>query len=311
MISIQAPKRLTKNYVIEFLRKFEHTFFWNNKLVPNFQIDLSKIKEIDILGLLIIYKYIDYTHSNSCFKKPNLLVDEYIDNTWKKYDFEDLINAYISNKDTSEIELKKLKIKSEERFIIAPQALLRHSNYTKESLQKEFIPKIEAYYSKNTKKSDLIFSCFSEVLLNFWEHAVDDTKSIIVADGNKDKIEIACADTGNGIYNNLRRCIDEKVKNDKILVQSVKRGVTSKPDTNHMGYGLWIINELVNLNKGKLHLYSQGYFFFNNHGKINYGKCPYWPGSIIYINLDLKSAKSIADLNLLLTNSLKINFKND
>jgi hypothetical protein len=37
----------------------------------------------------------------------------------------------------------------------------------------------------------MILLTFSEILLNFWEHATEDTKSIIVAHGNKDQIEIA------------------------------------------------------------------------------------------------------------------------
>ena len=56
MIEVKAPKRLTKNYLVDFLQKFEHTFYWKDKMVPNFKIDLSGIQDIDILGLLIIYK---------------------------------------------------------------------------------------------------------------------------------------------------------------------------------------------------------------------------------------------------------------
>src|SRR5690606_12886621 len=111
--------------------------------------------------------------------------------------------AYISNKEVSEKAFKEFKIKLEERFIIAPQALLRTTNYTNEYLRNEFIPNIEKYYSKSPESVSLIFSCFSEILLNFWEHAIQDTKSVILADGNKNKIEIACADTGIGIISNL------------------------------------------------------------------------------------------------------------
>lgn len=310
MIQLQAPKRLTKNSILDFIKKLEHTFNWKNRLVPDVHINLSNINEVDILGLLIIYKYIDYTYVSYCFKKPNLVVDKYIEETWETFAFTDLMNAYISNKIESDKPFKKLKITFDERFIIAPQALLRNSDFTKQNLQNEFIPKIESYYSKNSKKTDLIFCCFSEILLNFWEHAVDDTKSIIIADGNNYKIEIACADTGSGIFSNLRSILDKKIKDSEILLNSVKKGVTSKPNTHHMGYGLWLVNELVKLNNGKFHLYSQGYYFFNNFGKISFGKCAYWPGSIIYVNLDLKNAKSIADLELLTKNNLKINFKN-
>ena len=308
MISIKAPKRVTKNNIQEFILKFGHTFNWKKKMVPNQLIDLSEIEEIDILGLLIIYKYIDFTYANYCFKKPELKVDKYLLETWDKYAFRDLIESYIHNENKSDRPFKKLKITSNDRFIIAPQALLRESKFTNENIQKAFIPKIESYYKKNSKKTDVIFSCFSEIILNFWEHAVLDTKSIIIADGNNDKIEIACADTGNGLFSNLRGVLDSKIKDDAILEKSVTKGVTSKPNTFHMGYGLWIVNQLVTANMGKLHLYSEGYFYQNNYGKIKKGRSPFWPGTIIYVNLSLKKPKSLADLDLI-SSKIKINFK--
>lgn len=292
----QAPRKFTKNFINDFLRKVEISYSWNEKLVPNIKIDLSEIREIDILGLLIIYKYIDYTHNKFCFKNAELYVDKYINNVWAEYAFDKLIQAYISNKEVTDVPFKEFKITVNERFIIAPQALLRNSNYTREYLHEEFIPKINAYYSKNPKVTDIIFTCFSEILLNFWEHAIEDTKSVIIADGNKNKIEIACADTGVGIISNLDALYKGTVKKENLLSKAVQKGVTSKPNTNHMGFGLWIVNELVKLNGGQLYLYSQGFYYHNNFGKIKTGKNPYWPGTIIYLNMNLDSPKTLSDL---------------
>lgn len=306
---IQAPKYLTKNFIPQFLRKVEKTFEWKNKQVPNVQIDLSTIQEADILGLLIIYKYIDFTYTHYCFKKPNLHIDHYINDTWAKYEFDELIRAYISNKEVTDKPFKEFRIKLENNFIIAPQALLRNSNYSNEYLQNEFIPKLGKYYNNEQKITDLIFSCFSEILLNFWEHAVQDTKSVIIADGNKSKIEIACADTGKGIVSNLNDFFGESCKKADLLKKSVEKGITSKPNSNHMGFGLWLVNELVKLNNGRFHIYSQGYYYFNDFGKIKSGSCPFWPGTIIYINLNLNNPKTLSDLlSLNVSNKLKINF---
>ena len=305
-MEFQAPKNFTKNFVMEFLRKVEKTFKWKNKEMPGIGIDLSIIQKIDVLGLLIIYKYIDYTSTHKCFLKPTLWVGEYINSIWSQYEFDQLIQAYLTNNETDK-PFKELKITFSDRFILAPQALLRNSNYSNEYLKKEFIPKIESYYKDNPKITDLIFSCFSEILLNFWEHAVDDTRSIIIADGNPDVIDIACADTGIGIISSLRS-IYKTTKDSEMLSKAVERGVTSKPNTNHMGFGLWLINELVKVNKGRLQIYSEGYFYYNNYGKIKTGKCPYWPGTIIYVNLNLKNPKTFVDLNIAPIKKLKINF---
>jgi hypothetical protein len=295
MRTIYAPKRITKNSVQEFLRKFEFTLSWKDKLVANIQINLNSVVEVDILGLLIIYKYIDFTYHNNCFRKPELITNSYIDSSWTKYEFDKLILAYVSNKDVTEKAFKEFRIKFDGKFIIAPQALLRTGNYTKDYLENEFIPKLSNYYNDDIKVTDLIFSCFSEILLNFWEHAVADTKSVIMADGNKEKIEIACADTGIGIISNLSNQFND-INLSELLSLSVEKGVTSKPNSNHMGFGLWLVNELISLNYGRLHLYSQGYYYYNDFGRISKGKCPYWPGTIIYINLYLSNPKTISDL---------------
>jgi hypothetical protein len=309
MIKFQAPKNLTKNYVLDFLNRVEKTFQWKEKQVPDVHIDLSPIREVDILGLLLIYKYIDYTYTHFCFKKPNLIIDEYINEVWEKYEFTSLIQAYVSNKEVSDRPFKDFKIKLEDKCIIAPQALLRNSDYTNEYLKKEFIPKIETYYKGQIKSTDLIFSCFSEILLNFWEHAVQDTKSVIIADGNKSKIEIACADTGKGIITNLGNFFGENVKKSTLLCQAVKKGVTSKPNSNHMGFGLWLVDELAKANGGKLHIYSQGYYYLNDYGKIKSGTCANWPGTIIYLNLNLNNPKTLSDLmENSINKNLKINF---
>jgi len=309
MITFQAPKDLTKNNILEFLRKVEKTYEWKNALVPDVNIDLTPIKKIDILGLLIIYKFIDFTYTHFCFKNPNLQIDEFINETWAKYKFDKLIQAYIANKGITDQPFKELSVKFEDKFIIAPQALLRDTAYSNEYLKTEFIPKIEQYYSDIPKVSDLIFSCFSEILLNFWEHAAQDTKSIILADGNKSKIEIACADSGVGIVSNLNAHFSGSIKKDDLLCKCVQKGVTSKPNSNHMGFGLWLINELTTINSGKLHLYSEGYYYYNDNGKISSGSCAFWPGTIIYLNISLKNPKTLSDvqsdINL---DSIKINF---
>ena len=76
-----------------------------------------------------------------------------------------------------------------------------------------------------------------------------------------------------------------------------------------MGFGLWLVNEWVKLNNGRLHLYSQGFFYYNDFGKIKSGPCPFWPGTIIYINLNLNNPKTLSDLiSLNIPTELKINF---
>ena len=175
-MTLDVPKIFKANDVISFINNIQVIFKMQESMTPNVRIDLTKIKQISALGILVIYKVIEYTYVNNCFKKPELNVNEYIQQKWKEYGFYDLIHLYVSNKDIAEKGYKDLSIKLQDKFFIAPQALLRSDNYSKEMI---------------------------EILLNFWEHAVNDMRSIIVAEGNKSNIEIICADTGDGIISTL------------------------------------------------------------------------------------------------------------
>jgi hypothetical protein len=66
--------------------------------------------------------------------------------------------------------------------------------------------------------------------------------------------------------------------------------------TNHMGYGLWILDEIVTATQGKLHIYSEGAYIFNNHGKKIKGLCSFWQGTIIYLSLPLANPKTLSDI---------------
>ena len=266
-------------------------------MTPCVKIDLTKTKQISALGILLIYKVIEYTYINNCFKKPELQVNDYIQQKWKEYGFYELICLYISNKDIADKGYKELSIKLQDKFFIAPQALLRSDSYSKEMIEKKFLPPIKEYYKGFPKIISMIFLCLSEILLNFWEHAVNDMRSIIVAEGNRNNIEIICADTGEGIISTLGSAYKEyEYTPEKIIKKSIEKGETSKKMSNHMGYGLWILNEITTRVQGRLHIYSQGVYLKNENNKTLIGQSGYWQGTIIYLSLPLNKPITLADI---------------
>ncbi len=298
MTKFNIPKTFKCNDVIPFLNEIQEVFSWRNKLVPNIHIDIGKTKTISSLGILLIYKIIEFTYKNYCFKRPNLIANDYILQKWKEYGFYELISAYMDDHDKTEQIYRKLAIKMEDKFFIAPQALLRGDQYSKDVLEKNFLPQIKSYYSESEKVVSMIFLCISEILLNFWEHAVEDTKSILVVEGNKQNIEITCADTGNGIISTLGVIYKEfSLSKTTILRKSIEKGQTSKKMSNHMGYGLWILNEITTQIGGRLHLYSEGAYLKNERKKILTGECGYWQGTIIYLSLPLQNPKTLSDID--------------
>lgn len=303
-------KQLNHNSILSFLNTVEEIFNMKNKRMPKVVFDLSYMNETNILGLLLIYKMVEYSVENNCFYNPRLIPNEYITRELKKYGFWSLLEAYLTNKNAN---YDKLSFTTEKTFFMAPLALLRKENYSEKVIKDKFLPNIEMYYDDNPKAVSMMLSCMSEVILNFWEHAVEDTKSIFVASGNKNRLEIACADTGDGIVSTLTSVLAERnISKEQILAKALERGVTSKKMTNHMGYGLWILNELVTLVRGRLHIYSEGAYIFNNYGKTQKGPCSFWKGTVIYISLPLSSPKTLADIEDLVSdkqlNELKISF---
>lgn len=310
-IEIQIPSTLNASNMLSFLRNVHKIFTFDNKLLENYALNLSKLKKINVLGMLVIYKIIEYSVEKKCFHLPLIYFEDFLEDKWGEYDFIKLINSYIKHEDTSK-NFRSFKINVTDNFILAPQPLIRESNFTNDYLRDKFLPKINEYYIGKDKVISMISTCFSEILLNFWEHAVNDTKSIMIADGNKNYMEIACADTGNGIISTLKSNPKySHLSDEKIILKSTNKNVTSKENTNHMGFGLWIINEIVTAVGGRFHLYSEGVSYINDYGKIKTLETSYWKGTIVYLALPLQNAKSLNDIDSFRLNSkheIKIDF---
>lgn len=98
--------------------------------------------------------------------------------------------------------------KETDGVFLAPMTLKRSGINRRKN---EDIKKIQKYYSYNSNIAYAILTCIGEISNNFQEHAVLDTQSIIVAKGNRNHFEIACADTGDGIISTLGPSLKEKV----------------------------------------------------------------------------------------------------
>jgi len=303
VINISLPKKLNPSSIEEFLENIAFIFKLENKKAPNCVLDLDNLTKINLLGVLVIYKLIEYSTKKRCFYIPEIVFDDdgVYGNSLKKYGFRPLMDELIMNYDSdSEKTLLNIDVNITNRFIIAPQPLIRNDFNTYENIKTSLIPKLREYYTDNDKIISMISCCFSEILLNFWEHAIQDSETIIVAEGKTKFIEIACADSGNGIISTLRKNDEYKELNGLELMKlSVERNITSKVNTNHMGYGLWILNEICKKVKGRFHLYSEGYCYKLEYGEVTIKQTNYWKGTIVYLALNLDKPVSLVDIESL------------
>lgn len=308
---IKIPETLNASNIVTFLRNVSIVFDSENKQLQHYALNLSKLKKINVLGMLLLYKIIEFAVERKCFHVPYIYYEKFMEDKWHEYDFIPLINAYVHQEDNSR-NFQNLKVQMTANFILAPQPLLRDSNFTNKYLKTKFLPKINEYYDGRAKVISMISTCFSEILLNFWEHAVDDTKSIMIANGNKNYMEIACADTGNGIISTLKSNPKySNINDEQLILKSTHKNITSKEKTNHMGYGLWIIDQIITSIKGRFHLYSEGVAYINDYGKSKTLKTGHWKGTIVYLALPLENAKSLSDIEIFknkLSDNIKIDF---
>lgn len=305
---IYLPKKICKNDITSYIGKLNFFFNIKDQLKEEYNIVYQKVDEVDLLGVLLTYKFLEFSIKNNCFKNPRLLLNDEMKKQIKRFGFDSLITDFIRGNEAKK-EYEKLKVEIKDDFLIAPIALIRSDDNNKDAIRNKYLPVIEAYYDDNSTCT-MILQVFSEVLHNFWSHAVNDTLSIIVVHGNKTKIQISCADTGNGIVDTLKSFYTSK-SDEYILQKSTEKGITSKPETNHMGYGLWYVNEIVTRTQGKLEIFSHNGYYRNLGGKTMSVKSCFWKGTVINIELPLIKPITIADIetNNKNNNNLKINFK--
>lgn len=296
-----TPVRFTKDRVRGFLYSIQSIFRGQVRQQKNAVLRLSKTKEMDITGMLVLYKLMDYTINHNCFYRPNIVIEEtYIEERLQYYGFKELIVSMINDYDKKldNKKYKNLKIGGDANFIIAPQALLRDETQSKDRIATKYMPDIKRYYDSDPKVVEMIFGCFSEMLLNFWEHAIADNRSVIVAEGNKEGINIVCADNGDGIISTLSNLPKYKNKSENAILRlAFAKNITSKErDPNHMGCGLWIIDQTVSRSKGEMWVFSEGWCYHNNQGKKRVIETGYWKGTIISVYLPTATPITMKDI---------------
>jgi hypothetical protein len=294
---IKFPKIFRAAKTIDFLNTCEFIFLNKNKLLPNVIIDFSPTEEISVLNVLVFVKMIEYATNNACIIGARYVASNVVSQAFRKFGFMAMVKTHLHNIDNDDLAYSTFRVKQEDGFLIAPQGLLRSATLSKQALEQNFLPSIQGYYKENPKAMFLILTCLSEVALNFWEHATEDARSVLVAYGNKSVIEIACADTGQGIISTLGPVLASKNKDSSyVLSRAMGRGITSKKNTDHMGYGLWLISEIAIATKARLYIYSEGAYYHIENGKVSYGHCAYWQGAIFYLSLPLSTGLSLVDI---------------
>jgi hypothetical protein len=295
----RTPKNFSVCSTRQFLDEVEPIFSLADAKVQGVELDTSLTEKADILGQLLLYKFIEYTIHKNCFQNPktNLHRNSLLKNGLEETGFLPFVNEFMNKKNSQlKSDIPKdynLDWKEADTIYIAPIVLSKDSDAYSEK-EEEIYKRIRDYYDADSTVVGTIMSCLSEIGSNFMRHAEELTNSVMVARGNKEFFEIACADTGIGAITSIRPVIKEKLQTHEILRKTLEQGVTSKPGTNHSGSGSWLISQYVTFSKGDLYLFSEGAYCHQKKNNYKMGQCGKWKGTIIYVQIPLYDKASIA-----------------
>ena len=283
-IIYKTPENFCAQNAKFFLKNIEGVFELDNSETSGAFFNVMPTKKIDLLGLLLIYKFLNYTVKKQCFANPktDLKSNKVVSDELRRIGFQKLVDENFTIKDPDDT---KTEYSVKDGFFLAPIVLERASKLEKDN---NIETKIKNYYN-DTRISQGLLQCIGEISSNFQEHAVSDTKSVLVAKGNKNQIEIACADNGAGIISSLLPALSGNYYQRRydVIKKSIEENVTSKAKEGHMGCGLWIVNQFVTNTKGVMYIFSQDGYLMNKKGIIKCGQSPFWKGTIIYVNMPL------------------------
>lgn len=297
------PERIVVNYLTTFLRKMNVFYTFKDTRQPSFHLSAYNVKDIDLLGVLLLYKFLEFSIANRCFDRPSADYFDRIRNRIAAYGFGTLLSECFSDPKKMENEYNNLRphVNSQD-FIVSPITLFQ-GNKNRSHIERNCFSHISSYYD-DVKQADMVFIVMSELIGNFYSHSDDSNKSILVAYGNKRWIEIACADSGLGIVSTLSPVFPNK-REREVLFHSLQKGVSSKPNTDHMGNGLWMLDQIVRCNRGRLLLCSQNSLYERIGDKTSIIDCPRWKGSIVYVKLDVSHPVSMLDFFPKQTNRIR------
>jgi anti-sigma regulatory factor (Ser/Thr protein kinase) len=161
--------------------------------------------------------------------------------------------------------------------------------YLNTHLSGKGIPKMSSKLNKKFRES--IF----EIFANFATHS--NSKQGIFVCGQyypkKYLLDLTISDTGVGIRTNVRRILDKKTSSIDAIRWAMVEGNTTKTGNEPGGFGLALLQNFIEHNKGKIQIVSrQGYYEFSN-GIEKFEKLDAdFPGTTINLEINTKDNNS-------------------
>ncbi len=238
------------------------------KLNKNRSIDVSRYNFIEAVGMAIL---------------KSIELDENINitNNGKTQDYMEVMFNYPYDKSKNYIPVEVVNYGDIEKYVARlTETIMKHPSFT--SLNDE------------DKKDlrDYIYYMVGEILNNAMHHSLSPIGAVISGQvyPQLGKIQICVIDRGIGFLKNLERKYSVKTETEAVR-KALDRGITSPPNiyrpysssTDHAGYGLYILKEIITNTKGELKIISNdGAIYLRSNGQIEEKNLETaWKGSIV------------------------------
>lgn len=276
-------------------------FLFSENRYVKVHCDFRNIRSISLLGKMMIYKTVSHLANSNIAEEGSVALPQDLADSLDRNGFKELIESYILGKST-QAAYRRIKNTSETKSFLFPQKLLRENADSQKVTQ--LLLSIKQMYTKfnNPRAFDTISSCVCELLSNFWAHATQESETLFTAEGNDQSFTAVIADNAIGIVSSLKLAYPEfeKLPPGDVLLKAIQKSISSKlkleSKSNHMGYGLYIVAELVKLNRGTLEIWSEGGRITHKAGKYYSKSTGYWKGTIIEVKLHLNAPRTISDI---------------
>lgn len=166
----------------------------------------------------------------------------------------------------------------------------------------ELVNKIMRIFRENLELEETVFKmlnyCFFEVVDNVQNHADSPINGYLVAQRypNERKLCISIIDCGKGIYKSLTESENSQYKHlseKEAIEYCVKESVTNG---NGMGNGLYHTRRFIELNCGKMAIYSGNKKIIVKNDLIEVMNIPYFTGTIVSLQIEMDNNVRLEDI---------------
>lgn len=96
-VTFKIPSVCTVQRVKQFLDATAPIFGLEDKRIEHVKVVTRFVEKMDIVGVLLIYKFVEYTSKKGCFKSPQMIGNDNFLYELQRFGFWELLDSFFKN----------------------------------------------------------------------------------------------------------------------------------------------------------------------------------------------------------------------